>query len=290
MFNLAFSIPKLPLAHWVNVAVDWLTQFTGFFNVITNLVNYINDAFQWVLNIIPIWLFIIIILVGTWFLLRKKTRSKGWGLLFFELIGLLYIWNEGYWNDTIKTLTLVLTSTLLSVIIGIPLGIWMSKSRRVQTIVNPILDFMQTLPSFVYLIPAVAFFGIGTVPGVLASFIFSLPPTVRFTNLGIRQVPQDLKEAADSYGTTGWQKLVKVEIPLAKDNIMGGVNQTLLLALSMVVIAAMIGSLGLGTTVYYAVQQNDSGSGFAAGLAIVILAIIMDRIVELFSRGKQDIK
>ena len=155
-----------------------------------------------------------------------------------------------------------------------------------QAIVNPILDFMQTMPAFVYLIPAVAFFGIGMVPGVLSSVIFATPPTVRMTNLGIRQVPTDLVEAADAYGTNAWQKLIKVELPLARPTIMAGINQSLMLALSMVVIASMIGALGLGTQVYFAVGRNDAGAGFAAGLAVVILAIILDRITQSLTQDK----
>ena len=162
----------------------------------------------------------------------------------------------------------------------------MAKSKTVEVIVKPILDFMQTMPAFVYLIPAVAFFGIGMVPGVIASVIFAMPPTIRMTNLGIRQVPADLIEAADSYGSTSWQKLIKVQLPLAKSTLMAGVNQSMMLSLSMVVIASMIGAMGLGNKVYFAVGRNDAGSGFAAGLAIVILAIILDRITQAINRSK----
>lgn len=185
-----------------------------------------------------------------------------------------------------QTLTLVLTSSLIALVIGVPLGIWMAKSKTVEVIVKPILDFMQTMPAFVYLIPAVAFFGIGMVPGVIASVIFAMPPTIRMTNLGIRQVPADLIEAADSYGSTSWQKLIKVQLPLAKSTLMAGVNQSMMLSLSMVVIASMIGAMGLGNKVYFAVGRNDAGSGFAAGLAIVILAIILDRITQAINRSK----
>ncbi|GAA3012996.1 ABC transporter permease/substrate binding protein [Tetragenococcus solitarius] len=179
-----------------------------------------------------------------------------------------------------STLTLVIISSLISVIIGVPLGILMSKSEVAKSIITPVLDFMQTMPGFVYLIPAVAFFGIGMVPGVFASVIFSLPPTVRMTNLGIRQVPTELVEASDSFGGTAWQKLFKLEMPLAKGNIFAGINQTLMLALSMVVIASMIGAPGLGQGVLSAVQRSQVGSGFVFGLAIVILAIILDRFTQ----------
>ncbi len=190
----------------------------------------------------------------------------------------------------IQTLSLVLTSGFISVVLGIPLGIWMSKSKVVESILKPVLDLMQTMPAFVYLIPAVAFFGIGMVPGVVASVIFSMPPTVRLTNLGIRQVSTELIEAADAFGSTGSQKLFKVELPMAKGTIMAGVNQSIMLALSMVVIAAMIGARGLGQQVYYAVGQNNVGAGFETGFAIVIIAIILDRLTQSFARDKRDVE
>lgn len=279
---MAILFAKLPLADWINELVKWLTQFTGFFNGITNFIGGIVAAFQWVFDLLPIWLFIVIVL-GLTFWLNRNTKK--WGLLGFELIGLLFIWNLGYWRDMTQTLTLVLTSSLIALVIGIPLGIWMAHSNPVAVVMKPILDLMQTMPAFVYLIPAVAFFGIGMVPGVIASVIFAMPPTVRMTNLGIRQVPSELIEAADSYGSTSWQKLVKVQLPLAKSTLMAGVNQSMMLSLSMVVIASMIGAMGLGTEVYFAVGRNNAGSGFTAGIAIVVLAIILDRITQAFNRS-----
>lgn len=184
------------------------------------------------------------------------------------------------------TVTLVIIASVLSIIIGIPFGILMSKSKIANTIIKPILDFMQTMPAFVYLIPAVAFFGIGMVPGVFASLIFAIPPTVRFTNLGIRQVPKALVEAADAFGSTGVQKLFKVELPMAKPTIMAGINQTVMLALSMVVTASMIGAPGLGRDVLSALQRADVGTGFVAGIGIVILAIIIDRLTQGANRKK----
>ncbi|MBM7544140.1 ABC transporter permease [Periweissella beninensis] len=270
-------IAKLPVADWINDFVKWLSGFTGFFNGVTNFIGAIANMFQWVFDLIPIWLFFVLILGLTFYV---KRNDKKWGLLIFELLGLLFIWNMGYWRDMTQTLTLVLTSCLIVYVIGIPLGIWMAKTQWVNMVMQPVLDFMQTMPAFVYLIPAVAFFGIGTVPGVIASVIFAMPPTVRMTNLGIRQVPVDLIEAADSYGSTSWQKLFKVQLPLAQSTMMAGINQSLMLALSMVVIASMIGTLGLGTQVYFAVGRNDAGAGFTAGLSIVILAIILDRITQ----------
>ncbi|BBE26863.1 glycine/betaine ABC transporter permease [Latilactobacillus curvatus] len=283
MLNL-MTIAKLPIANWMDHFVDWLTQFTGFFNGLTNFIGGIINAFQWVFDLIPIWLFIVII-AGVTYLANRDTKK--WGLIIFEVLGLLLIWNLDFWRDMTQTLTLVLTSSLISLVIGVPLGIWMAKSDIAQAIFKPILDFMQTMPAFVYLIPAVAFFGIGMVPGVFASVIFAMPPTVRMTNLGIRQVPTELIEASDSYGSTEWQKLIKVQLPLAKSTLMAGVNQSMMLALSMVVIASMIGAMGLGTRVYFAVGRNDAGGGFAAGLAIVILAIIIDRLTQALNRQRK---
>lgn len=276
-----FNLPKLPLAKWVNEFVNWLTQFEGFFQGITNFLNAIINSFQWLFDLLPQWLFVVLVVALTVYANRKKQK---WSLLILEVLGFWYISNQGYWRDMTQTLTLVLTSSLIAIVIGIPLGIWMAKSNKVKTIVNPILDFMQTMPAFVYLIPAVAFFGIGMAPGVVASVIFAMPPTVRMTNLGIRQVPGDLIEAADSFGSTSWQTLTQVQLPIAKSTIMAGVNQSMMLSLSMVVIASMIGAMGLGTKVYFAVGRNDAGSGFTAGFAIVILAIILDRVTQAFNK------
>lgn len=277
------NIPQLPVSSWIDKFVDWLASFEGFFNAVTNFIGGIINGFQWIFDLLPIWLFMLLVVGSTYWLNRK---TKHWTLIGFEIVGLLYIWNQGFWRDMTQTLTLVLTSSLIALVIGVPLGIWMGKSKVFETINKPILDFMQTMPAFVYLIPAVAFFGIGMVPGVIASVIFAMPPTIRMTNLGIRQVPADLIEAADSYGSTSWQKLFKVQLPLAKSTLMAGVNQSMMLSLSMVVIASMIGAMGLGNKVYFAVGRNDAGGGFAAGLAIVILAIILDRITQAINRSK----
>ncbi|MCM3714720.1 proline/glycine betaine ABC transporter permease [Alkalihalobacillus oceani] len=276
------SIPQLPLADWIDAFVEWLKNASVFFQSIRTTIESIVDFLVLVLELPSAWLLILIIGVITFFTSNRKA-----GLTIFSIIGLFLIYNLGYWDDMIQTLSLVLTSSLISVIVGIPLGIWMAKSEIVASLLKPILDLMQTMPAFVYLIPAVAFFGIGMVPGVVASVIFAMPPTVRLTNLGIRQVSTELVEAADAFGSTGSQRLFKVELPMAKGTIMAGVNQSIMLALSMVVIAAMIGAKGLGQQVYYAVGQNNVGNGFEAGLAIVILAIILDRITQSFNRDKR---
>lgn len=276
MFVLANLFTKIPLDSWVDSGVNWLTNhFSGFFDGVQKGGNTVMNTMTDILTAVPIWLFIIGMTLIVGVLSHKK-----WGFPLFTLVGLLIIANQGLWSDLMNTFTLVIMASLLSVIIGVPLGIWMSKNEMVNKIVQPILDFMQTMPAFVYLIPAVAFFGIGVVPGVFASVIFALPPTVRMSCLGIKQVPTDLVEAAESFGSTGWQKLFKLELPLAKGTIFSGINQTLMLALSMVVVASMIGAPGLGRGILSAVQGADVGKGFVNGISLVVLAIIMDRLTQ----------
>jgi glycine betaine/proline transport system permease protein len=270
------QIPQIPIVKWADMLVAWLrSNAQWFFEPIKNALDGIVSGLSDGLIAIPPIVFILIIVALTIFITKKKL-----GLAIFSLIGLLLILNLGFWEDTMLTLSLILTSSSISNIIGIPLGIWMSKNKMVQNIITPILDFMQTMPAFVYLIPAVSFFGIGMVPGIIASVIFAMPPVVRLTDLGIRQVSEELIEAANAFGSTGWQKLIKVQLPLAKNTIMAGVNQTIMLSLSMVVIASMIGASGLGVAVFRAVTRNEAGQGFASGLAIVILAMILDRITQ----------
>lgn len=261
-------------------ATEWLTKqitskFAFLFEPIKehfgNFMEFTADT----LMLIPPIIIIIIVALIAFFVSGKKL-----GLAVFSIVGLWLIENQGLWEHLMNTFTLVLLASLLSVLIGVPVGILMSKSTTVEAIMKPILDFMQTMPAFVYLIPAVAFFGIGMVPGVFASLIFATPPTVRFTNLGIRQVSKELVEASEAFGSTGIQKLLKVELPMAKATIMAGINQTVMLALSMVVIASMIGAPGLGREVLSALQRAQVGSGFVAGIGIVILAIIIDRFTQ----------
>lgn len=269
-------IPELPVAEWIEAIVDWLTTNLAFlFDALKDGGDWLMEGMADLLMLIPPVLFILAVVVVAFFATGKK-----FGLATFALVGLWYIQNQGLWEELMETLTLVIVASLISIIIGIPVGIWMAKSKWANNIIQPILDFMQTMPAFVYLIPAVAFFGIGMVPGVFSSVIFALPPTVRFTNLGIRQVSEEMVEAAESFGSTGSQKLFKVELPLAKPTIMAGINQTILLSLSMVVIASMIGAPGLGEDVLTALQRAQVGSGFVAGLALVVLAIILDRLMQ----------
>ncbi|WP_087960618.1 ABC transporter permease [Bacillus massilioanorexius] len=262
--------------------MDWLTSnFSPMFDFLQNNGQTLMKSVTELLISIPPIIFILFIVLFAFFASGKKL-----GLSIFSLVGLLFIFNQGLWIQLMNTLTLVIFSSLIAVVIGIPLGILMAKNSYAEGIIKPTLDFMQTMPGFVYLIPAVAFFGIGVVPGVFASVIFSIPPTVRLTNLGIRQVPKELVEASDSYGSTSWQKLTKVELPLAKSTIMAGINQTVMLSLSMVVIASMIGAPGLGREVLTALQRAQVGNGFVAGLSLVIIAIIIDRLTQNFNKKK----
>lgn len=267
-------LPKLPLDEWVESFVDFLTSyFSVFFDSITTGIEWINEGLVSLLQIGPPIVLIIVIALIAWWVVN-------WKIALFSLIGLGLVDNLGYWPETIETITLIIMSVLISFIIGVPLGIWMSQKHTVQSIITPILDFMQTMPAFVYLIPAVVFFGLGVVPGVIATIIFSMPPTVRLTNLGIRQVDEELVEASNAFGSTAGQRLTKVQIPLAMPTIMAGVNQTIMLSLSMVVIASLVGAPGLGTIVYRAVTQVNIGMGFEGGIALVILAMILDRITQ----------
>lgn len=267
-------IPKIPLADWIDSGVDFLVvKFGLFFDFISFCLSWFVDLFVLALGAVPPLLLIAAIALIAYAL-------SSWKAALFTAAGLLLIYNLGYWTGMIDTLALVLTSVVISIIVGVPVGIWMSQSDGAQRVITPVLDFMQTMPAFVYLIPAILFFGIGLVPGIISSVIFAMPPTIRLTNLGIRQVPEDLVEAADAFGSTEMQKLFKVQLPLAMPTIMAGINQSIMLSLSMVVTASLVGAPGIGADVYRAVTQVKVGLGFEAGLAIVILAIILDRLSQ----------
>lgn len=273
------EIPKFPLAHLTDVALEWLTRnFSWLTKALSHAVSVVIDAIIASLLFVPSWLLIIIVAGIAW-------RAAGRRVAIFSALGLLFVWNLRLWEPTVQTFTLVLISTLIAVAIGLPLGIAAALSKRTSKVVMPFLDFMQTMPAFVYLIPAIPFFGLGAVSASVATVIFATPPTIRLTALGIRQVPADLIEAADAFGSTRRQKLFKVQLPMAVPTIMAGVNQTIMLALSMVVIAAMIGAGGLGGEVWQAIQRLEPGKGFQAGLAIVILAMILDRVTQRIGQG-----
>ncbi|WP_411678024.1 ABC transporter permease [Caproicibacter sp.] len=265
---------RLPIGDVVEKAIDWMTKnWAGFFGGIKMILLWVVTSFEHLFAFIPFYVMILILALLAW-----RLASRGTAI--FTAIGLLVVVSIGLWAETMETLALVITSTLIALIIGIPVGIWMSRSESANRIIRPILDFMQTMPAFVYLIPAVYFFDLGVVPGAVATVIFAMPPAVRLTNLGIRQVPGDVIEAARSFGCTGNQMLFKVQIPLAMPTILAGLNQTIMLSLSMVVISSMIGAEGLGITVLQGITQLQVGKGFEGGLAVVILAMILDRITQ----------
>ncbi len=264
----------LHIGQGVEFIIDWLTNNLGpFFDLISTVLTAIITAFEAGLDFVPAIVMIIALALLAW-------RLAGRGVAIFTVIGLLVVDSMGFWTQTMSTLALVIGSTLVALVIGVPVGIWSARSETAAKIVRPVLDFMQTMPAFVYLIPAVYFFQLGKVPGMIATVIFAMPPAVRLTSLGIRQVQRDVVEAAQAFGATPRQVLFKVQLPLALPTILAGVNQTIMLALSMVVIAAMIGAGGLGQEVLKGLTQLKVGLGFESGLAIVILAIVLDRITQ----------
>ena len=264
----------IPVGDFFEFIINWLTEnLEPLFDAITVIVDTTLGAFEGVLVAIPPVLMILIFAGLAWYI-------AGRGVGIFTIIGMFLILSMDLWELTMNTIALIITSVLIALIIGVPIGIWASKNDVVEQVVRPILDFMQTMPAFVYLIPAVLFFQLGTVPGVVATLIFSMPPAVRLTNLGIRQVPEEVKEAALAFGSNFRQMLFKVELPVATPTIMAGINQTIMLALSMVVIASLIGAGGLGQPVLKGITQLKIGLGFEGGVAIVILAIFLDRITQ----------
>lgn len=271
----------IPVGDFFEFIITWLTDnWGGFFDVITITVKTFLVGIENLL-LFPHPIIMIIILAGlAWYI-----SGKGVGI--FTVIGLFVVEGMDMWDGTMETLALIFTAVFIALLIGIPMGIWASKSKTVENIVRPVLDFMQTMPAFVYLIPAVLFFGLGQVPGIIATLIFAMPPAVRLTNLGIQQVPEEIREAALAFGSDSKQMLLKVELPVALPTILAGVNQTIMLALSMVVIAALIGAGGLGQPVVTGLQQLDIGLGFEGGLAIVILAVFLDRVTQSLGTATQ---
>ncbi|PKL61966.1 MAG: glycine/betaine ABC transporter [Methanomicrobiales archaeon HGW-Methanomicrobiales-2] len=270
------QLPKIPVGDAVEALVDWIEQYFGWLlDGISEGLGFLISEFQDLLIAIPPPVLILLTSVLVWLVTRRDIKLAG-----LTALGLLLIWDLQLWDLAMLTLALVLVSTGLALAISLPLGIAAARSDPLNAALRPFLDFMQTMPSFVYLIPAVIFFGIGNVPGIIATVVFAIPPALRLTNLGIRQVPIELIEVADAFGTTARQKLFKVQLPVALPTIMAGVNQCIMLALSMTVIASMIGARGLGYQVLVGIQRVNIGMGFEAGLAIVILAIILDRITQ----------
>lgn len=276
-----FDTNHLSIEKWVETSLDWVVgNWRDFFQAIRMPVDFTLNAIESIFNSINPWIMMLIFTLIAWQISGKKLALGTFLSLFF--IGL-----AGIWHETMVTLSLVFTSVIFSLTLGIPLGIACAKSDRVASIVRPILDTMQTTPAFVYLIPVVMLFGIGNVPGVVVTVVFALPPLVRLTNLGIRQVPSDLIEAGRSFGADGKQMLFKIQLPVAMPSIMAGINQTLMLSLSMVVIASMIAVGGLGQMVLRGIGRLDMGLASLGGIGIVLLAIILDRLTQSFGKKKK---
>jgi len=271
----------LPLGQWVNAGVKvLLDNGASFFDSIGVVVEGFAQSIEQGLLAIPFWL---VIAIATY----VGFKRLGWSFGLFVALALMLIVVTGFWPQTMVTLALTLSATLISLLFGIPLGIWCARNNHINASVRPVLDFMQTMPAFVYLIPAAMLFGLGRVPGTIATVIFAMPPVVRLTSLGIRQVSSEQVEAGNAFGCTSAQLLFKVQLPIALPTIMAGVNQTIMMALSMVIIASMVGAGGLGNDVLASIQRLDIGLGFESGLAVVLLAIILDRITESFGVARK---
>ena len=276
LFN--FDEQLIPLDEWIQTFVDWLVlNYRDLFQIIKTPVQVCLEGLEWLFSSLPPWLLILAFAFAAWKYAGKRVTV--FTLTTFFLIGYL-----GLWEDTMTTLAMVICSVVFCAVVGIPLGIMAGRSDRFEMILRPFLDVMQTTPAFVYLIPVVMLFSIGTVSGILATIVFALPPIIRLTNLGIRQVPPELIEAATAFGGTPWQILRKVQFPLALPSIMAGLNQTIMMALSMVVIAALIGAGGLGNPVVQGLNTLEIGLATIGGLSIVLLAMVLDRITQGMAR------
>jgi len=273
-------VPRIPVGEWVDSLIQFLLDHLGgVFDGVASFVTSVVNGVYWVLHTPPYGVVIVVFAVLAWVATRR------WQLVLFTVAAFLLVVSMQLWTAAMQTLTVVLIAAGAAVLIGVPLGVWAARSARTGAIVRPVLDFMQTLPVFVYLIPSVFFFGIGVVPGTVSTTVFAIPPAVRLTELGIRQVDREIVEAAHAFGSKPSQILRQVQLPLALPSIMAGVNQVIMLALSMVVIAGMVGAGGLGEIVVRGVTQLDIGAGFEGGLSVVILAIYLDRVTGGFGSG-----
>ncbi|MFV0361351.1 choline ABC transporter permease subunit [Tropicimonas sp.] len=270
---------KLPVGKTAKSLFDWLQLHGGFFfDALAAAMERMIDAILWVLQTPPPLVIIGGFVALTWLLQRS------WRPCLLVLVGFLFIINQGYWEETTESLTLVISSCFVCMALGVPIGIAAAHRPRLYQWMRPVLDLMQTLPTFVYLIPAIVFFGIGMVPGLIATVIFVLPAPIRLTHLGISTTPKPLLEAAEAFGATARQTLWKVELPFALPQIMAGLNQTIMLSLSMVVIAALVGADGLGVPVVRALNQVNTALGFESGFVIVVVAIMLDRMLRVERR------
>jgi glycine betaine/proline transport system permease protein len=269
-------LPRIPVGDWIDTGLDWLkANLDPVFDAVSTATEGAVDGLTDVLLVLPPVLFAVL-LAALGLFVRSVTFAVG------SLVGLLLIQSMELWDPAMETLSLLLVATTVSVLVGVPIGIAAAKNDRVSSFVKPVLDFMQTMPAFVYLVPAVVFFGLGVVPGVITTIIFALPPGVRLTELGIRQVDRETVEAGHAFGSAPGQILRGIELPLARATIMAGINQVIMLGLSMAVIAGLIGAGGLGQVVVTSISRLDVGLGFEGGLAVVILAIYLDRLTASF--------
>ncbi|MEL7106013.1 MAG: choline ABC transporter permease subunit [Pseudomonadota bacterium] len=267
---------KIPVGQWARALFEWIeVNFAFAFDAISDTMEALIDAILWVLQT-PHPLVIVAAFVAlTW------AVQRNWKTCVLVAVGFLFILNQDYWEETTESLTLVLSACVVCMAVGVPIGIFAAHRPRAYAVMRPVLDLMQTLPTFVYLIPAIVFFGIGMVPGLLATVIFVLPAPIRLTYLGVSATPKALLEAAEAFGASPWQVLWKVELPYAFPQIMAGLNQTIMLSLSMVVIAALVGADGLGVPVVRALNQVNTALGFESGLVIVVVAIMLDRMLRV---------
>ncbi len=275
LFTDPFGLLDIPVREWVTDAVNWIVRtFRDFFrSYISPPVRGVMELFQWALSSVPPLVFLALAYVIAW-------RAASWRVAVFTVIAFAFIGFMGVWDQMIITLSLIASAVFFCILIGLPIGILCSRSDWFYTLVRPVLDIMQTTPPFVYLIPAVMLFSIGNVPGLIATIIFAMPPMIRLTNLGIRQVETQYIEAAVAFGSRPREILWKVQVPLALPTIMAGINQTIMLSLSMVVIAAIIGAGGLGLEVYAGLERLNIGQAFVGGIAIVLLAMVLDRVTQ----------
>ena len=272
---------RIPLGLWCDAIVNWLTDnFSGIFDSIKIVVEFILVQIDFFFLWLPWPVTIIALCIIGWLVAGRKVALLVFVCLM--MMGALDLWALG-----MSTMALVATAVFISVLLGLPAGILSAKNKRFEMVLKPILDGMQTIPSFVYLIPAIMFFGIGNVPGILATVIFALPPMVRLTSLGIQQVDKEVVEAGHAFGCTPVQLLMKIQLPLAVPSIMAGVNQTVMMSLSMVVVAAMIGAGGLGSKILFSIQRIDLGVGIEAGLGILFIAMVLDRILQGITKKQQ---
>lgn len=266
---------KIPIGRYIENFFDWLVEnASGFFNIFSGGLRGLIELLNSGLIALHPFVFISLIAVLAYWL------HKSIGLVVYSILSLLLIWNLGYWQETMQTLSLVLYATVFCILIGVPIGIYAAHHPRFYNAIHPILDLMQTVPTFVYLIPTLTLFGLGVVPGLISTVVFALPAPIRLTYLGISKVPKEMLEAGQSFGATRKQLLFRVELPAAASSIAAGVTQCIMLSLSMVVIAALVGADGLGKPVVRALNTVDIAQGFEAGLAIVLVAILLDRLCK----------